>query len=137
MDSVLPRPGKTWFDTAPTIMAEHLLAKVTDGRLPPWNDWYPHDPIGQLVTDPEARAEILAELPRVPVAFLRAQAPAFAGWESLPKAYLRLSKAYDGTADRAAEKGWPMERAALHHLAIVTEPDTVAGMLIDLSAQLK
>lgn len=137
VDSVLPRPGRSWFDTAPTIMAEHLLAKASDGRLPAWNDWYPHDPIRRLVSDPDERAEILGELPRVPLTFLRAQAPAFTGWESLPKAYLRLSKAYDGATDRAAGKGWPVERAALHHLAIITEPDRVAAMLIDLSARLK
>ena len=137
VDAILPRPGRNWFHTAPSDLADHLLAKVSDGRLPPWNDWYPHDPIAELVADPDKRKEITAELPRIPVAFLRAPSPAFTEWEGLAKGYVRLGKAYDGEAARASQRGWPVERAMLHHLAIITEPDTVAAMLIDLSARLK
>jgi hypothetical protein len=137
VDAVLPRLGRNWFHNTPSELADHLLTKVSDGRLPPWNAWYPRDPIAELVSDPEQRGEIVAELPRVPLAFLRAPTPSFTEWQTLAKGYLRLGKAYDGEAARAAEKGWPVERAALHHLAIITEPDRVAVMLIDLSARLK
>src|SRR5919197_552615 len=34
VDAILPHPGASWFDTAPSALAEHLRGLAADGWLP-------------------------------------------------------------------------------------------------------
>jgi pimeloyl-ACP methyl ester carboxylesterase len=132
VDAVLPYPGRSWRETAPAL-AERVAALATEGLLPRWNRWFDPDPTPRLLPDAAIRDAFVADLPRVPCAFLDAICPDQRRWEQLPAAYLQLSAGYQAEADEAARRGWPVRRAALHHLAMVSDPDKVAALLTDLS----
>ncbi|HXQ14538.1 MAG TPA: hypothetical protein VN814_07960 [Caulobacteraceae bacterium] len=131
VDAVLPYPGRCWRETAPEL-ARRLAGLTTDSLLPPWNQWFGHDPTPQLLPDGATRDAFISDLPRVPLAFLEAVCPDQRQWERLPAVYLQLSKAYAFETAEAERRGWPVRRAALHHLAMVSDPDKVAALLIDL-----
>ncbi|MFD4249663.1 alpha/beta hydrolase [Amycolatopsis thermoflava] len=126
VDALLPHPGRSWFDTVPPELAQRLRDLATDGRLPPWHEWFPPGTVEDLLPDPGTRDEFLAGLPRVPLAYFTEPAPAEA---EPPSAYLQLSAAYDEEAREAAERGWPVQRLDAHHLAPLTDPATIAAAL--------
>ncbi|MDF5751542.1 alpha/beta fold hydrolase [Spongiactinospora sp. TRM90649] len=130
VDAVLPAPGADWFSTAPEHLRGHLTALVHDGRLPPWHEWFPPGTVAALLPDTALRDRFIAELPRLPVAYLREPAPPEdPSWGRVRPAYIRLSAAYDSEADEAARLGWPVLRADADHLAMLTRPETVATLI--------
>lgn len=133
LDALLPYPGRSWRETAPPALVSHLAAlTTTDCLLAPWDRWFGPDTLARLLPDPEMRAAFIGDLPRVPFAFLEAGCPDQREWERLPAAYLRLSQGYEAEACEAERRGWPVRRADLHHLAMATDPDKVAALLLDL-----
>jgi len=135
-DAILPHPGLSVLDNAPSDFALRLRERTDEGRLRPWNEWFDEDPILRLIPDPVARGAFTRGLPRTPFAFLEACAPVTSEWEALPKAYLQLSRQYDDTAARAEAMGWPVRRERLNHLAMISHPDVVAARLLELSLAL-
>jgi hypothetical protein len=125
VDSPLAYPGRSWVDEAPPGRAAGLRAKGVGRLLPRWSDWW-DDPsvIEGLVPDPELRASFVADIPRVPVCFLDERLPD-ADWNGRA-GYVQLSESYSGYAAAAQAAGWPVERRAVDHLAILTAPATVA-----------
>lgn len=132
VDSILPHPGKSALEIAPEAQIEQLRGLTIQGRIAPWNTWFDSDPTPYWIADAEARAAFLSDLPRVPFAFLEAQSPDAAGWELLPAAFVQLSKGFEGQAARAQQRGWPVRRAKLNHLAMVGAPVAVAELLAGL-----
>ena len=130
-DAVLPYPGRSWLQAAPSALARTLRARAVDGLAPPWTEWFGDNPISRLVGDVDLAAALSREAPPAPMAFLEASAPDANDWERLPKAYVQLSEAYAGEADEAERLGWTVTRARLHHLAMATDPVTVARILTD------
>jgi len=127
-DAVRPHPGRSLREVDAAFV-DYLAARATDGRLPPWNRWFDEDPLPRFLPDPAIRAAFVADLPRTPLAFLEAVPPASDAWESLPAAYLQLSRRYAPHADWAEARGWPVRRLDLHHLAMATHPAEVATAL--------
>ncbi|HEY1426152.1 MAG TPA: hypothetical protein VGF50_05725 [Caulobacteraceae bacterium] len=136
VDAVLPYPGRSWFDTAPTALASRLREIADDGTLPPWDTWFGRDAISALIEDPALRAAFSADLPRLPLAYLEARAPVDEAWRAAPAGYLQLSAAYAAEAHEAEELGWGVRREHLHHLAMLTHPDRVAAMLVEVTREL-
>ena len=135
VDAVLPYPGRTCLQNAPDWLAEAMRRlSGPDGRLAPWNRWFPQDPLPRLIPDPAVRAAFEADLPAVPFAFLQALSRPSSAWERLPSAYLQLSRGYAETAAEAEARGWPVRRATLNHLAACSHPDEVAGLIRELAA---
>ena len=132
LDAGLPYPGASIHSIAPPELLARLRAVTADGRLAPWNAWFDADPTLRMIPDPGLRASFVAELPRIPFAYLEAVAPAHPAWEALPSAYVQLSRTYDRAAEQAGERGWQVRRALLHHLAMVSHPEVVAELLADL-----
>lgn len=131
VDAVLPHPGSSWMDTAPPALREQLRGLAVGGRLPPWQDWFPPRSIEALIPDSELRAAVLAEIPRLPLAYFDEPAPRVDG--SLERCgYVQLSAAYGPFADEAELRGWPTVREAADHLAILTNPSRVVGHILDL-----
>ena len=135
IDAVLPTPGRSWLDTAPPALAAHLAGLVAGGRLAPWNAWFEPDPAARLIADAGLRGAFVAELPRVPWAFLEACSPADDGWARLPAAYVQLSAAYAEEAAVAEARGWTVRRAPLNHLAMLADPDKVAALVAGLPSE--
>jgi hypothetical protein len=133
-DALLPHPGRSWFDTVSPDLAARLRQSAKDGRLPPWDRWWPHGVLERLLPDAAMRATFTATLPQVPLAFLDEAAPQ----ARMPErcAYQQWSGAYDNEAAAARASGWPVETLALDHLALVTRPAVVAEHLAALAARL-
>ena len=84
--------------------------------------------------DDAQRDALVAELEPLPLAYFEEAAPpsVYMG----PAAYLQLSGAYDNEGEAAARYGWPLVRLPLHHLAMLTHPQAVAGALVSLAERL-
>ena len=135
VDAILPHPGSSWMETAPPTLREQLRGLAVDGRLPPWHEWFPPGTVEALLPDEEQRTSVLAEVPRLPLAYFDEPAPSV-DVTAARCGYLQLSAAYGPFADEAERRGWPTIREAADHLAIMTNPGLVAGRLLDLLGRL-
>ncbi|MGN6515045.1 MAG: alpha/beta fold hydrolase [Rhizomicrobium sp.] len=133
VDALLPHPGKSWFDTTPHSLAARLRSTARDGRLPPWDRWWPEAVLEAMLPDAAMRCDFIAELPSLPLAYCEERAPDISLPEKFPCAYLQLSSGYDREVHEAENHGWPTRRLPLHHLAMLTHPDNVADGLCGLA----
>jgi hypothetical protein len=130
VDAILPHPGRTWFQTASPALGDSLRAKVTDGAVPAWDQWFPPGALAATLPEGEVRDTFARELTPTPLAYLEETAPELdlsVGW-----AYLRLSKAYEDEAKVARTQGIATLRLDRHHLAMMTHADEVASALTNL-----
>ncbi|MFD9602885.1 alpha/beta fold hydrolase [Streptomyces sp. NPDC059970] len=132
VDALLPHADLRWFDTAPVELREELWGLALDGRLPPWNEWFPPGTVEELLPDPHLRARFCAELPRLPLAYFEERAPAHPGPAPSRSAYLQLSDAYEAEALQAKREGWCVKRRTAHHLTMLTEPQEISAALEEL-----
>lgn len=131
VDALVPAAG----GAAPSGRFREFLAglPVEDGRLPPWSSWWGPDVLAGLLPDPDQRARLAADEPRLPLACYDHAVPVPAGWEPAAVGYLRLSGAYRDDAAEAARRGWPVRELDGTHLDLVTRPAEVAALVEDLA----
>jgi len=131
VDAIMPHPGLSWFDTAPSDLRAQLRAGAEDGRLPPWDRWWPPGALERLAPDASLRGSLTEELEPLPVDYFEEPTPEveLAG----PCAYLQLSGAYEDEARLAGRLGWPVVRLPLNHLAVLTQPMAVASAIEGLA----
>jgi hypothetical protein len=97
---------------APTQLLDFLRGKVTDGRLPPWTEWWEED-VSPLFPDAATRAAVSAEEPRLPFAYYEQSVPVPTGWDDdVPAAScssVRHTKKWRPTlaADVGSSRSWP------------------------------
>lgn len=134
VDALLPHPGRSWFDTAPTPLAERIRRDARLGRAQPWPRWLPESVLAELLPDRQMRDDLIAGASPIPLGFLEELAP------ECPTpavrygcAYLQLSEAYGAEAEQARASGWAVERFDGHHLSGLTDPAGVASGIIDLA----
>jgi hypothetical protein len=130
VDALLPHPGRSWFDTLSEPAASRLRSAARSGYLPPWPSWLAPGAIEILLPDFAQRGDFIQAAPSLPLSFLEEAAPepdnhSGCAW----RGYIRLSDAYESEADSAEKKGWLVERAPAHHLAMLTAPDDIAQRL--------
>lgn len=134
-DAILPHPGKSWFETAPAGLSAQLRDGAQQGMLPAWDAWWPPGALERLVPDETLRHALVAELEPLPAAYFEETAPNLG--LGVPCAYLRLSGAYEEEARQAVRRGWPVVRLPMHHLAMLTQAEAVAGALESLAQALE
>lgn len=127
VDSLLPHPGKRWFDTAPEEFAAQLRNNAQFGLLPSWDQWWPPGALERLVPDGATREALVAELEPIPLAYFEEPAPEIG--VAVPTAYIQMSGAYETEAKAAGRLGWPLVSLPLHHLGMLTHPEAVARAL--------
>lgn len=54
----------------------------SDGLLPPWTSWWDEANLAGLFPDPEVRARVEREQPRLPLSYFSAQLPVPFGWDT-------------------------------------------------------
>ncbi len=87
VDAALPAPaGPT--PVAPTELLDFLRTRAIDGRLPPWTEWWDEEDVAPMFPDPQTRAEVTAEQPRLPLTYYEQAVPVPAGWDDRPCGYL-------------------------------------------------
>jgi hypothetical protein len=86
----------------------------------------------ELVPDAAHRAEVEADMPRMPLSSLLTPVPIPERWERYPCAYVLLSaQPYAASAAEARARGWPLaEIPDGKHLDPVRRPTTVTDALL-------
>ena len=127
LDALLPHPGRSWAQTVPEAFVTKLESQAVDGRLPRWPQWWGEERMRALVPDDALRAEFVARCPAVPVETI---------YEVMPDApepssvFVQLSGAYEPETAAARAKGWPTIVIDSQHLAPLTDPETVADLIV-------
>ena len=129
VDAIPPQPGRSWFDTAPPDQAAQLRGLADRGLLPPWHQWFPPGVLAALVPEPAVRRRLLAELPRLPIAYFAEPAPQARFADSVACAFVRLGAPFDRAADKAERLGWWVARRDWDHLRMVSDPQAVADLI--------
>src|SRR5690606_19568423 len=104
---------------------------ATDGVLPPWTEWWDEEDLRGLFPDTRTRRTIVAEQPRLPLAYFEQTVPVPAHWDDLPCVYVQFNAAYDEDARRARDQGWRVERIPEEHLHMLVDPTRVARSLVE------
>jgi hypothetical protein len=134
VDSILP-PSAGRLLLGPPAFIDQLRAMATDGVLAPWSRWFGADAMRELVPDTRLRADLEAEMPRLPLSYFEGTVPLPDDWANRrPCAYLLLSATpYGPSAAEARASGWPViEIDGVQHLAIATHPLPVTEALLEL-----
>ena len=105
-----------------------------DGLLPQWTSWWGEEDIAPMLPDPRLRQVITAEQPRLPLEYYLEHIPVPAGWDDRPCGYVLFSQGYEGHAEQARSRGWPVRTVSGEHLHQVVDPAGVTGALLDLVA---
>jgi hypothetical protein len=127
MDALLPHPALSWFATAPDSLNKRLMSLARDGQVPPWHQWWPQGAVAAMFSRAADYEQFAAELHTLPIGYFNEAAPEIALPENFPSAYLQLGPGCAAEAGLAESWGWPVLRAALHHLAMLTHADVVGA----------
>lgn len=72
--------------------------KVIGGRLPPWTQWWDEADVAPVFPDPQTRAAVSAEQPRLPLVYYEQMVPVPVGWDDRPCGYVVFGPPYDAMA---------------------------------------
>jgi hypothetical protein len=135
VDAALPARARQT-PAAPTELLDFLRGKVTDGRLPPWTEWWDED-VAPLFPDAATRAAVTAEEPRLPFAYYEQSVPVPAGWDDdVACGYLLFGPPYEEMAADARSRGWLVEELAGQLLHQLVDPEATADRLITMADSL-
>ena len=133
VDAVLPPEHSPATPGADILDRLRLLA--IDGTLPKWSTWWGPDVMRALVPDDVRRAQLDAELPEVPIAFYEVTMELPADWPRRSSSFVLLSESYRADAQRARLLGWSVIERVGGHLDIVSAPEAVARLVVDLAVE--
>jgi hypothetical protein len=131
VDAFLPPSGGA-AGLVPAEYVDGLRALASDDVLAPWSTWFGQAAMRDLVPDDARRAEVEADMPRVPLSSLLAPVAIPERWERHSCAYVLLSvQPYGASAAEARARGWPVaEIADGKHLDAVRRPTAVTDALL-------
>jgi hypothetical protein len=132
VDAALPsRSGST--PVAPPELLGFLRHKATGGRLPQWTAWWDEADVAPMFPDPQTRASVSAEQPRLPLSYYEQHVPVPEGWDRRPCGYLLFGPPYEEVAQDARERGWDVDQVPGRHLHQLVDPQAVAGRITAMS----
>lgn len=98
------------------------------GRFPNWQD----EQLQALIADDDLRRALLADMRPRSLDFFSERIEVPADWHTRPCGYIQLSETYTPYADTAAARGWPVVRREGHHFEMLTKPDEIARLLVEM-----
>ena len=116
------------------VVVDLLGAMAVDGVLPPWSIWLGEGGVERMIPNDELRAQVVAELPELPMALLEDALPVPAGWCDWSCGFLLLSEDMRDEAERARSLGWSVLEDVGNHLDIVNRAGDIAGDLIRIGS---
>ncbi len=133
VDCDLPADGVSRFDLFDTPdLVEQWRASATSGWLRTWRD----ADLQPFITDEQARATFVAQLPRVPLSMYDELINVPEDWPEAPCAYLSLSSGYPRAVAAALQHGWPQRQLDTQHFAPYGAPAGAAQALVELIDEL-
>ncbi|MBB2947861.1 pimeloyl-ACP methyl ester carboxylesterase [Actinoplanes lutulentus] len=134
VDAGMPPPhGES--PVAPPEFLDFLRSKVVDDRLPQWTAWWDESDVAPMFPDPQTRADVSAEQPRLPLAYYESTIPSPPGWDARPCAYIKFCPAYDDEAAEAESRGWPVAHIPGEHLHQIVDPHAVATRIAAMTSR--
>ena len=134
VDAQLPRDGRSRLDMfGAKVEADALRASARGGMLPPWGAGFDEATWQKLIPNAQVRERFRSQLKPTPLLVYEEPLMVFSGWPDAPCAYLHLSDFYSGSATEARNLGWDTRVLAGQHLQMLSEPERVAGVLIDIA----
>lgn len=127
VDAGLPAPGRSPRQEAPGAFAELIDRLATDGRVPPWPEWWGTEAMAALVPDAAARTAVASECRPVPITLFDETFPVLDAWPSGPCGVVSFT--YEQEAVAAEGSGWVVARVPGQHLHMVVDPGGVADAL--------
>ncbi|WLQ45020.1 alpha/beta hydrolase [Streptomyces laculatispora] len=132
VDAALPaRTGPT--PVAPPELLKFLRPMAVNGTLPRWTDWWDEADIAPMFSGPAMRRKVVAEQPRLPLAYYEQHIPVPEGWDDHPCSYLLFGPPYEDMATDAHERGWRTARLPGAHLHQIVDPVGTARQLLELT----
>jgi hypothetical protein len=108
---------------------------VSDGRLPPWSDWWGPEAMTALFTDPVARESFAGGLPRLRRDWFD-DSIVLKSWSHVPAGYIRTSELLEADAASAGQRGWPVIRLQGTHLHPLLRPEETADAILSIVCRL-
>ncbi|MBO0916653.1 alpha/beta hydrolase [Streptomyces laculatispora] len=132
VDAALPaRTGPT--PVAPPELLDFLRPMAVNGTLPRWTDWWDEADIAPMFSGPAMRRKVVAEQPRLPLAYYEQHIPVPEGWDDHPCSYLLFGPPYEDMATDAQERGWRTAHLPGAHLHQIVDPVGTARQLLELT----
>ncbi|MCI0709020.1 MAG: alpha/beta hydrolase [Chloroflexi bacterium] len=101
------------------------------GQFPNWQD----EDLRLQIPDDDVRQKLMADLRPRSLSFFIEQLEASEDWDVPPCAYIQLSETYRTYADQAEARGWTVFRRDAHHFEMLTNPATIAQLLVQIKQQ--
>ena len=127
VDAIVP-PEEGERSVSPPLL-RHLRTIETEGRLPPWSEWFGPGVMEELVPDDHLRSAVVSEIPVLPLSYFEGVVPVPSGWTRTTCRYVLLSEAYREEWAEATSRGWQVFELLGSHLDILTRPVEVADLL--------
>ena len=132
VDAALPETSGPTRTASPGMRDQLATLAGDDGLLPPWTEWWSDSELAGLFPDPVTRAEVVAEQPRLPLAYFDAVVPT-PPWTGLRCGYLAFGTTYGGEVGRARDAGWRVATLPGRHLHMLVDPVAVAAEVVALT----
>ncbi len=135
LDSTLPVESGEPTSMAPPAAAEALVGEAdADGLLPPWDRWWTEEQLASVLPDAVLRRDLCEGGHPVPLAYLRSELGAPAGWADDPQAYVAFGDTRADEVALARRHDWPVEVVpGAGHLHHVVAPREVAAVVVRLA----
>jgi hypothetical protein len=108
---------------------------ASDGRLPPWSDWFTTDEekavigISALQANAKAWDAFKRDQPRMAPDWFRDEID-LSPWDHVAAGYVQLCRLFDRSAEDAEKRGWPVARLKGTHLHPAVEPQETAEAIL-------
>ncbi|MGD1933631.1 MAG: alpha/beta fold hydrolase [Candidatus Phaeomarinobacter sp.] len=109
---------------------------LSDGHLPPWQDWWEVDAFEGADISEDTRKTVLSDIPSLPLSWFD-DAFEMPDWSGIRKGFVRTSHTFIDEARRAEADGWPVIRLKGTHLHPATKPEETAQAIIACCADMQ
>lgn len=136
VDAGLPKDQASRLDDAPPAFAARIRELATEGRVPPWAEWWGDDVLAALIPDETARNAFAAQLSPIPLRLFEETIRVPPSFPDAPCGYFLLSRAYEDAAAQAGRLGWEVIGMDAGHLHMLADPEAVADGIEALARNL-